>query len=92
MNNAATAAPDGTGNVVRDNVWVPARTPVTDSGSWAQLHHNLNYAGQMPGTGNMIGTPVFASSPCVRLLPLPACLSSPGYHAASDGKSLGIAP
>ena len=44
------------------------------------------------GTGNINGTPVYVSSPASGYYHYQLASSSPGYHAASDGKSMGIAP
>ena len=46
----------------------------------------------MTGTGNINGTPVYVSSPASGYYHYQLASSSPGYHAASDGKSMGIAP
>ena len=83
------SAPNGTGNVVRDNVWLPGKD-ISDKGSGVSYDHNLNSG--KSGTGNINGTPVFLASPSSGYYHYQLALSSPGYHAASDGKSMGIAP
>jgi len=83
------SAPNGTGNVVRDNVWLPGKD-ISDKGSGVSYDHNLNSG--KSGTGNINGTPVFLASPSSGYYHYQLVLSSPGYQAASDGKSLGIAP
>ena len=93
MDNGHTA-PNGTGNVLRDNVWTPGNN-VTDDGSGVGYDHNLNCVRNgvnCPGTGNISGTPVFLTSPSAGYYHYQLAPSSPGYHAASDGKSMGIAP
>jgi hypothetical protein len=85
---------NGTGNVVRDNVFLPGED-VTDDGSGVSYDHNLNCVRSgvnCPGTGNISGTPVFVTSPSSGYYHYQLAPSSPGYHAASDGKSMGIAP
>ena len=42
------------------------------------------------GNGNINGTPVFLASPSSGYYHYQLIFSSPGYHAANDGKSLGI--
>ena len=83
------SAPNGTGNVVRDNVWLPGND-VSDKGSGVSYDHNLNSG--KSGTGNINGTPVFVASPSSGYYHYQLAPSSPGYQAASDGKSMGIAP
>ena len=83
------SAPNGTGNVVRDNVWLPGKD-ISDKGSGVSYDHNLNSG--KSGTGNINGTPVFLASPSSGYYHYQLAPSSPGYQAASDGKSLGIAP
>jgi chitodextrinase len=88
------SAPNGTGNVLRDNVWTPGNS-VTDDGSGVSYDHNLNCVRngvKCPGTGNISGTQVFVASPSSGYYHYELAPSSPGYHAASDGKSMGIAP
>ena len=80
---------NGTGNVVRDNVWIPGED-VTDAGSGVSYDHNFNSG--KSGTGNINGTPVFVASPAAGYYHHELAPSLPGYHAASDGKSMGIAP
>jgi hypothetical protein len=87
-------SPNGTGNVVRDNVFLPGES-VTDIGSGVSYDHNLNCVrsgSNCPGTGNISGTPVYVSSPSSGYYHYQLASSSPGYHAGSDGKSMGIAP
>ena len=52
--------------------------------------YNLN-AG-VSGTGNISGTPVYVSSPASGYYHYQLAPGSPGYNAASDGKSMGISP
>ena len=63
---------------------------VSDKGSGVSYDHNLNSG--KSGTGNINGTPVFLASPSSGYYHYQLAPSSPGYQAASDGKSLGIAP
>ena len=83
-------SPNGTGNVMRDNVWVTGAGGAIDSGSGVSYDHNLNSG--KPGTGNISGSQVFVSSPLSGYYHYLLAASSPGYNAASDGKSMGIAP
>ena len=77
----------GGGNLLRNNVFkynclsVGATTYTAD--------HNLGSG----GTGcDTAGSPVFVSSPASGYYHYQLASTSPGYHAASDGKSMGIAP
>jgi hypothetical protein len=93
MDNGHSSS-NGTGNVVRDNAWAPGNS-VTDDGSGVSYTYNLNCrrnSANCPGTGNISGTPVFVASPSSGYYHYELAPSSPGYHAASDGKSMGIAP
>ena len=82
------SAPNGTGNVVRDNVWLPGKD-ISDKGSGVSYDHNLNSG--KSGTGNLKGRPVFVggrkptSYQGYRL-----ARGSPGKGSASDGGDLGI--
>jgi hypothetical protein len=87
--NDPSRNPEGTGNVLRNNVWVVGAGGAEDSGA-GSYDHNLN-SGQS-GTGNINGTPVFVASPSSGYYHYELASSSPGYHAGSDGKSMGIAP
>jgi hypothetical protein len=87
------SSPNGAGNVVRDNVFIPG-AGVTDKGSGVSYEHNLNcvrHGASCPGTGNLKGRPVFVggtkptSYQGYRL-----ARGSPGKGAASDGSDLGI--
>ena len=83
-------SPNGTGNVMRDNVWVTGAGGAIDSGSGISYDHNLNSG--KPGTGNISGSQVFVSNPLSGYYHYLLAASSPGYNAASDGKSMGISP
>jgi hypothetical protein len=57
---------------------------------YGTANHNLNCS--CTGTGNISGTPTFPTSPATGFYHWQIDPSSPvGYHAASDGKSMGIA-
>ena len=60
------------------------------SGNTYTATYNLN-AG-VSGTGNKKGRPVFRSRPVSGYKHYQLASSSPGYRAASDGKSMGIRP
>jgi hypothetical protein len=83
-------SPNGSGNVMRDNVWVTGAGGARDAGSGVSYDHNLNSG--KAGTGNISGTQVFVSSPSSGYYHYQLDSTSPGYHAASDGKSIGISP
>jgi hypothetical protein len=61
-----------------------------EAGSTYTATYNLN--GGLSGTGNINGTPVYVSSPSFGYYHYELASNSPGYHAASDGKSMGITP
>ncbi|HEY6961249.1 MAG TPA: hypothetical protein VI408_05095, partial [Gaiellaceae bacterium] len=52
--------------------------------------YNLNSG--KTGTGNITGTPIYQTTPSSGYYHYQLATSSPGYNAASDGKSMGIAP
>jgi hypothetical protein len=82
------SAPNGTGNVVRDNVWLPGND-VTDKGSGVSYNHNLNSG--KSGTGNLKGRPVFVGGKKPKSYQgYRLARGSPGTGAASDGGDLGI--
>lgn len=81
---------NSTGNVVRNNVM----SGFISGENWTAEDHNLCFSGSLCVAGSDIkANPIYigGSSPSSfygwQLDP-----SSPGYHAASDGKSMGIAP
>lgn len=76
------------GNTVRDNAWVAGGGLNMDSGGGTNSY-NLNSG--VSGTGNVTGTAVLQSSPASGYYHYQLASSSPGYHAASDGRSMGIA-
>jgi hypothetical protein len=82
-------SPNGSGNVMRDNVWVSSAGGAIDAGSGVSYDHNLNSG--MSGKGNITGTPVFVggSNPSSYT---GYCLAprSRGTFAASDGGNMGI--
>jgi len=78
------------GAVARDNVFQNAGIAIVGSGNTYTATYNLN-AG-VSGTGNINGTPVFMSSPSSGYYHYQLAASSPGYHAAGDGTSIGIGP
>jgi hypothetical protein len=70
---------------------------VTDGGHTDQCANctatwTYNLGSGRAGTGNISGTPVYVSSPASGYYHYQLAPGSPGYHAASDGKSMGIAP
>ena len=70
-----------TNNMFAVNNWV------LDSGCCT-----VSYDVNGTGTGNVTGTPVYVSSPASGYYHYQLAPNSPGYHAASDGKSMGITP
>jgi hypothetical protein len=86
-NSNKGAAP--TGNLVQNNAWINGGGMNVVNG-YGSNDHNLN-SGQS-GTANITGTPVLVSSPSSGYYHYQIASSSPGYNAASDGKSMGIAP
>jgi hypothetical protein len=78
-----------TGVIARDNVFQNGGISL-ETGSTYSATYNLN-AG-VSGTGNINGTPVYVSSPASGYYHYQLGSSSPGYHTASDGKSMGITP
>jgi len=75
--------------VVRDNVFLNGGVGSEGSATYSATY-NLNCG--CTGTGNITGTPVFLSSPSSGYYHWQLDAASPGYHAASDGTSMGIAP
>jgi chitodextrinase len=76
----------GGGNLLRNNVFTGSCLSVGATTYTAD--HNLG-----SGTGcDTAGSPVFVSSPASGYYHYQLASTSPGYHAASDGKSMGIAP
>ena len=71
-----------------------ATRPRTEPATWYATtfgyDHNLNSG--KSGTGNINGAPVFVASPSSGYYHYQLASLSPGYNAASDGKSMGIAP
>ncbi len=78
-----------TGNVVRDNLWVGGGEISTTTDGYGTNDHNLNSG--RAGTGNLTGTPVFIGgrNP-ITYAGFRLAAGSPGKHAASDGKDIGI--
>jgi hypothetical protein len=65
----------------------------SNSVSWdttGALTHTYNLNTDKGGTHEISGTPVFVSSPASGYYHYELDSSSPGYHAGSDGKSMGI--
>jgi hypothetical protein len=75
------------GNTARDNVWTNGGGI---GGSGYTSTYNLNCG--CSGTGNVTATAVIVSSPSSGYYHYQLASTSPGYHAASDGKSMGITP
>jgi hypothetical protein len=75
------------GDIVRDNAWINGGSV---GGSGFTASYNLNCS--CSGANNVTGTAVLVSSPSSGYYHYQLASSSPGYHAASDGKSMGVAP
>jgi hypothetical protein len=78
--------PPGSGNLVQNNVFMG--DGVFADGSGYTANHNF---GSCIGC-DVTGLPVFVASPSSGYYHYQLASTSPGYHAASDGKSMGIAP
>jgi chitodextrinase len=80
--------PAGSGDLVQNNVFAGDSCIAIVDGTSYTANHNLG-----SGTGcDVTGRPVFVASPSSGYYHYQLASTSPGYHAASDGKSLGIAP
>jgi hypothetical protein len=82
-------------NIAKDNVFVRAPAITLGAGGsncGCTATFNLNPGAAWFGTGSVKGAPVFVSSPASGYYHYQLAPSSPGYHAASDGESMGIAP
>jgi hypothetical protein len=87
-------APDSTNFTMIGNVMAGGHTDVQTSGACPNpvVTYNLALGQNLSGTGNINANPVFLTSPSSGYYHYQLASSSPGYHAASDGKSMGIAP
>jgi hypothetical protein len=74
---------NGSGNLVRNNVFLPGVGIISEGTGYA-ADHNLGV--------DVLGAPIFLSNPASGYYHYQLASNSPGYHAATDGKSLGIAP
>jgi hypothetical protein len=87
------SSPNGSGNVLRDNVFIPGAV-VTDAGSGVSYDHNLNCVRRgagCPGTRNLKGRPIFVGgTKPTTYQGYGLARGSPGKGAASDGSDLGI--
>jgi hypothetical protein len=83
----------GFGNVVRNNVFLSSTGIAFDDcpASGYTADHNLGNP-TCTYACDTKGPPVFVSSPSSGYYHYVLASTSPGYHAASDGKSMGIAP
>jgi hypothetical protein len=86
------------GDTLRNNVFTDSTGGITTnceqggSCSGCSATYNFNPGSSWFGTGSVNGTPAFVSSPAAGYYHYQLAPSSPGYHAASDGKSMGIGP
>ena len=86
----------GFGNLVRDNVFTKTAhgsqcISLDGSSTTYTADHNLGISRLGPGC-DVKGPPVFVASPSSGYYHYQLASTSPGYHAGSDGKSIGIAP
>jgi chitodextrinase len=83
----------GFGNVVRNNVFLSSTGIAFDDcpASGYTADHNLGNP-TCTYACDTTGRPVFVSNPSSGYYHYQLASTSPGYHAASDGKSMGIAP
>ena len=76
--------------ILRDNAWINGGRVTNAAGTAYTYSSNLNSG--MGGTGNINGAAQLVSSPASGYYHYQLNSSSPGYQAASDGKSMGIGP
>jgi hypothetical protein len=81
--------PDSTNTIIDGNVLDGG---YVNNSPTCQFTATYNLNSGLPGTGNINGTPLYVSSPASGYYHYQLAPGSPGYHAASDGKSMGIAP
>ena len=89
----------GAGNGGSNSTNVTVLGNVMNGGHYRLRGHRLctytatyNMNAGVSGTGNISGTPVYVSSPSSGYYHYQLAPGSPGYNAASDGKSMGISP
>src|SRR6185312_2045363 len=75
---------------LRNNAWINGGRVTNAAGTAYTYSFNLNSG--MVGTGNINGAAQLVSSPASGYYHYQLASSSPGYQAASDGKSMGIGP
>ena len=82
------------GNVFKDNVWQTSPGFYDNceqgGGCGCTATYNLNPGASHFGTGSVNGSPIFVSSPASGYYHYVLASNSPGYHAGSDGLSMGI--
>jgi hypothetical protein len=80
-----------TGEILRNNVFAQGSGgPDYNAPGCCTESYNLDSGN--PGTGNITGTAVFATSPASGYYHYQLQPGSPGYLAGSDGKSMGVGP